>query len=197
MDKWATRCNLQDSHIRWAQQNLEYVRTKRGQRLYQQGKYQKNIYIVSRGLIGNLNYSAENRIKILNLATQHMGLSTTVHIYSDRSVSGSIEVLRSGSIFKLSYASLRAWLNQDECIQVFISMFERKQIRFLYLLRESASCSKAADRYLLFRKHLPEFNNLLNQYEQGQLLGISRGTVQKVKQSLDRSEKSAVNKKTN
>ncbi len=181
INRWSRFCDLKPEHIRWAKQNLQAIRTRKGQFLFEEERPKMTLFIVDQGAIINVVNNSLGKPTILNLAVPQMALSTTAHLHSNKPIAGSIQVIRPGQVLCLPYKDLKKWINQDQNINTLVSILFNKQIRFLYLLNQVRGQHTPLERYQHFHRLLPEIASFLNQHQQAQMLGISRSTLQKIK----------------
>lgn len=190
MEHWSKLCQLRPDHRQWVSEHCECISTRRGQWLTEEGTKHTDLFIVTEGAIANIYGSRAQQYPVLNVAIPMMALSSTVHVFSDTPVAGAIQVIRSGQVLRLPYKNLRSWFHEDPCLDHLFYMLANKQIRFHYLLRQIRNIKTLRERYVRFCELLPEFVGYLNEFQQAQLLGISRSTLQAAKLDLLRKPNS-------
>ncbi|MGN0019979.1 MAG: hypothetical protein ACI35Z_04235 [Sphingobacterium hotanense] len=184
IEVWKKSQHISEYHVTWAQSQCKIFTTRRNQNISVFVNKSHCLYFVCSGLLAHCLALPSGKRKIMNLAYPGMALATTVHLYSTKRICGDLISLRSGTILALPYTSLLASFQEDITIHRLISFLQNKQLRFLYKLRNICWSLIPSERYRLFIVLLPEVSMRTSQYEQADLLGISRSCIQQQKRKL-------------
>ncbi len=181
---WNESCVLSDYQVSWIKSQCKVLLTKRHQILSNTVNKSHYFYFVSRGLLAHIEYLPSGKRKIFNLAYAGMALSTTLNLYSQKRISGDLVSLRSGAVIAIPYSSILACNSEDAAINELMSRLIQQQLQFLHRLRIVCWSLRPSERYQLFIKLLSEVDIRISQFEQADLLGISRSCIQQQKRKL-------------
>lgn len=137
---WQKYCVLEDWHLQWAKRNI-YVPKKlqRGHILYMDSEYQKNVYLVAKGMLARIQLDEEgSKRRILNLATPGMAFMTTLHLYNQTPSKGDIIVLHPRTtVIEIPYKAILDFKEQEPQLNTLINVLnnkKKKQLATLLLL---------------------------------------------------------------
>lgn len=178
---WSKYCRLEEFHIEWLKKHVRYFTAlKKNHLLYYQGENKKEIYIVTKGLIGRVVENLDTgKRQILSVGTPGMALLTTDHLYSSTLGKGNIIALHSGtSIIRLTYRSILELREMDRNADILINVFTNKKKKQISTLRSISLKGSAFEKCILFTEELPHLYHLFTQQEVADILNVSRRTVQ-------------------
>jgi len=181
---WNESCILTAYQVSWVKSQCKVVPIKRHQILSNTINKSHYFYFVSRGIVAHIEYLPTGKRKIINLASAGRALSTSVHLYSNKRISGDLVALRSGAVIAIPYSSVLACNSEDAAVNQLISKLTNQQLQLLHKLRVISWSLQPSERYHLFIKLLWEVAIQISQYEQADLLGISRSCIQQQKRKL-------------
>lgn len=181
IDFWSKYCPLEPWHTEWTRTRVKVQgELKKNHCLYLQGEAQKNVYLVTKGMLARADYDPDTgKRRILSVALPGMALMTTSHLYSGTPSVGDIVVLRPNSrVVEIPYRSILEFKEKEPHIDTLINVLGNKKRKQMMALRITTHGTKPFESYLRFIDELPELHETLTQKETAQLLGISKTTIQ-------------------